>query len=178
MKKGQTAAVILLILVIAIIGFGAYRFLSSTKVPVATIIDGTTTIESGTECRYFNYGPDPKCTPGEKTAVTVEEICKSGYASSVRDVSEETKKQVYAMYGITSHKKGEYEIDHLISLELGGSNSISNLWPEPVSPVPGYKEKDKAENKLHSLVCSNKIPLASAQYMISHNWQSNTGLYQ
>ncbi len=24
-----------------------------------------------------------------------------------------------------------HEVDHLVSLELGGSNDIRNLWPEP-----------------------------------------------
>jgi hypothetical protein len=36
---------------------------------------------------------------------------------------------VYKAYGIISHQPHEYEIDHLISLELGGSNSIRNLPP-------------------------------------------------
>jgi 5-methylcytosine-specific restriction endonuclease McrA len=48
----------------------------------------------------------------------------------VRNVPAEMKRQVYHEYGITSHGSGEYEIDHLIPLELGGSNSIKNLWPE------------------------------------------------
>jgi hypothetical protein len=40
------------------------------------------------------------------------------------------KRKVYAEYGITHHEPSEFEVDHLISLELGGSNSIRNLWPE------------------------------------------------
>lgn len=34
---------------------------------------------------------------------------------------------MYAEYGITHRQRGKYEIDYLISLELGGSNSIKNL---------------------------------------------------
>ena len=52
------------------------------------------------------------------------------YAHSVRNVSAATKRAVYAEYGIASHQPGKYEVDHLISLELGGSNDIRNLWPE------------------------------------------------
>jgi hypothetical protein len=50
-----------------------------------------------------------------------------GYAKSVRHVSGMIKAQVYREYGIASHRSGEYEVDHLISLELGRSNDIRNL---------------------------------------------------
>jgi hypothetical protein len=33
------------------------------------------------------------------------------------------KKQAYAEYGITQYKTGDYEVDHLIPLSLGGSES-------------------------------------------------------
>ncbi len=82
------------------------------------------------------------------------------------------KDQVYAEYGIASHTAGEYEVDHLVSLELGGSNDIANLWPEPASPRPGFHEKDKVENYLHDQVCAGKISLADAQYQIATNWLS------
>ena len=104
--------------------------------------------------------PDVTCTPGIALSVTKAQICVPGYSSSVRDVSTATKKQVYSEYGITSHTNGQYEVDHLISLELGGSNDIKNLWPEAASPTPGFHEKDKS--------------LADAQKVISTNWQSVT----
>ena len=56
-------------------------------------------------------------------------ICVPGYTKTVRDVPQPLKEQVYRSYGVTSRQPGEYEIDHLVSLELGGSNSARNLWP-------------------------------------------------
>src|SRR5690348_4292394 len=74
--------------------------------------------------------PDSACTPGAiLSSGTKDAICKPGYASSVRDVPDSEKNQDYAEYGITSHATGQYEVDHLVSLELGGSNDIANLWP-------------------------------------------------
>jgi 5-methylcytosine-specific restriction endonuclease McrA len=50
-----------------------------------------------------------------------------GYTKKVRNVPVEMKREVYEEYGVTSHDPGDYEVDHLIPLELGGSNSIKNL---------------------------------------------------
>jgi hypothetical protein len=89
---------------------------------------------------------------------------------SVRNVPDSEKNQVYAEYGITSHAPGQYEVDHLVSLELGGSNDIANLWPELASPKPGFNEKDRVENYLHDQICSGAVSLQQAQTEIATNW--------
>lgn len=130
---------------------------------------GVQTKTSG--CQAHNGLPDSACTPGAIFAsATVSQICVSGYSSSVRNVPTSEKDAVYAEYGIQSHFAGQYEVDHLISLELGGSNDISNLWPELASPTPGFHQKDQAENYLHDQVCANKISLHDAQVQIATNW--------
>ncbi len=122
-------------------------------------------------CVSVNALPDSDCTPGDILPnVTVSQICQTGYSSQVRNVPTSEKDQVYAEYGIHSHSAGQYEVDHLVSLELGGSNDISNLWPEPAEPRPGFHEKDKVENYLHDQVCSGAIPLKDAQIQIATNW--------
>jgi len=124
-----------------------------------------------TGCQANGPLQDRACTPGAIFPnVTKDDICKSGYARSVRNVPESEKNQDYAEYGITHHTTGQYEVDHLISLELGGSNDISNLWPEAASPVPGFHEKDQVENYLHDQVCSGAVSLQQAQIEISTNW--------
>ena len=60
------------------------------------------------------------------------------------------------------------ELDHLVSLELGGSNDASNLWPEaPPSPNP----KDEVEGALNSAVCDGQVTLAAAQDAIAADWR-------
>jgi hypothetical protein len=114
---------------------------------------------------------DTDCTPGAIiSTATTDMICQPGYARSVRNVPTSEKDQVFAEYSIASHSPGEYEVDHLVSLELGGSNDIANLWPEAASPKPGFHEKDKVENYLHSQVCSGAISLQQAQIKIATNW--------
>jgi len=124
-----------------------------------------------TNCQVNGPLQDKACTPGDiiKTA-TKAQICTPGYASKTRNVPQSEKNQVYASYGITSHRAGQYEVDHLVSLELGGSNDISNLWPEAASPKPGFHEKDKVENYLHDQVCSGNMGLTQAQIAIATNW--------
>jgi hypothetical protein len=103
--------------------------------------------------------------------VTAQDVCVPGYAKKVRAVPAWLKRQAYAEYGITEYKPGDYEVDHLIPLSLGGSNSIRNLWPQSTqtSPWNSYV-KDALERKLHNLVCAGQLDLKTAQHEIASNW--------
>src|ERR1700692_1010808 len=115
--------------------------------------------------------PDANMTPGDAFDVATQDICAHGYARKVRDVPGEMKREVYREYGIISHGPGDYEIDHLIPLELGESNSIKNLWPESHRTSPWNAQvKDRLEDKLHELVCSGQLDLKTAQQAIASNW--------
>jgi hypothetical protein len=59
------------------------------------------------------------------------------------------------------------ELDHLVPLELGGSNDITNLWPE-AGRVPN--PKDAVENALRAAVCAHKVTLGAAQDAIARDW--------
>jgi len=115
--------------------------------------------------------PDPRRTPGDVLTTDTRKICTPGYTQTVRNVPARLKKQVYQEYGILNPKPGTYEIDHLISLELGGSNSIRNLWPQSYISKPlNARVKDTLENKLNKLVCSGKLPIQTAQKAIAQDW--------
>jgi hypothetical protein len=115
--------------------------------------------------------PDRYRTPGVVLTTNANTICKVGYSKSVRYVSKYTKKLVYLSYGIIESNPQHYEIDHLISLQLGGSNSIKNLWPESyITPVFNAHLKNRLENRLHTLICKGTIPVTEAQIAISNDW--------
>ena len=116
--------------------------------------------------------PDPGITPGAAfPGVTASQVCTPGWAEAHRDVPDEVGHQVFAEYGLSYAVHDSYEVDHLIPLELGGSNSIRNLWPQPQGGSnPGYPSKDRLENRLHELVCSGSLSLAAAQHVIAANW--------
>jgi hypothetical protein len=81
------------------------------------------------------------------------------------------KEAVYAAYGIGEREPGEYEVDHLIPVELGGSNEFPNLWPE-MEPdgSPGWREKDQVEVYLGKAVCARVITLSQARNLVATRW--------
>jgi hypothetical protein len=113
--------------------------------------------------------PRRTLTPGVVLTTNAARVCVSGYSSRVRDVPSTESEAAYARYGV-SHVPYQHEVDHLISLELGGANSIRNLWPEPYAGRWGARTKDVLENKLHELVCSGALNLPRAQRMEATNW--------
>lgn len=122
--------------------------------------------------------PDSNLTPGAILPVTAAQIAVPGYAGSVRNVSQTKKNAVYAKYGITKRARGEYEIDHLISLELGGSNALENIWPQSYLTQPwNAHKKDALENRLHFLVVHGALDLPAAQRAIASNWVAAYRLY-
>jgi hypothetical protein len=121
---------------------------------------------------YSKFLPNKAITPGDPLIGLnpAETICVSGYTKKARAVSESTKRKVFELYN-TTPQQDRYEVDHLISLELGGSNDIRNLWPQSYTTQPwnAYK-KDKLENKLKRMVCSSQIQLNQAQQEIANDW--------
>lgn len=122
--------------------------------------------------------PDPACTPGAlNPAVTQasirDTICRVGWTATIRPPTSVTgplKARIEHAYGLPPGTVGE--LDHLVSLELGGAAADpANLWVEP-GPIPN--RKDAVENTLHAAVCAGRIPLAAAQAAIARDWTTAT----
>ncbi len=155
---------------------------TGTQPPSGTTINVGTTVlltprtrSSGCE---LGANPDRRCSPGAYySKLTKAVICSSGFhTSTIRNVPDSEKHQVEIEYSLAPEGYGStLEIDHIVSLELGGSNDIANLYPEKATlpgGAPGYHVKDKLENRLHDMVCDGEIGLRSAQRQIASNWQT------
>jgi hypothetical protein len=126
------------------------------------------------DCR-LGANPDRRCSPGAYfSGLTKAVICSSSFRTGeVRNVPQSEKYEVEAEYGLAERLYGRtLEIDHIVSLELGGSNDVANLYPEEANADPGYRVKDRLENRLHSLVCSGSMSLHAARVGIASNWQA------
>jgi hypothetical protein len=122
--------------------------------------------------------PDPACTPGVvSTAVSQANldttICRPGYTKTARPPESDTgsfKKKIIVSY----HESGplsDYELDHLVSLELAGSNDAGNLWPQRNDhPAGAINSKDPVENALNKAVCTYQVTLTAAQTAIAGDW--------
>lgn len=100
-------------------------------------------------------------------------ICAADWTKTIRPPANYTNKlklvQMKAL-GLTG-APGDYEEDHLISLEIGGDpRNPKNLWPQPYAGQYGARVKDQVEDALHRMVCGNKITLADAQSCIATDW--------
>jgi len=128
--------------------------------------------------------PDPACTPGAvNPTVTIDvlrdpnfrTICVRGHASSAAE-----KNQTYQRYAIehpdqNTGQTQTCELDHLISLELGGADTVDNIWPQcgPSGAILSeryFKRKDAVENFLAKQVREGKLSLADAQKGIAMDW--------
>ena len=189
MNSERNLFFLIFLFVIAIGGFFYFSAQKPTSQPVSIVPTAVPTAVLGASANSAKchatqvessdpqaFLPDPTCTPGEiDTSVTQDNlfttICHAGYTQTVRPPVSYTntlKKQQISNYGYLDTSMKDYEEDHFISLELGGSpKDPKNLWPEP---HPSYNEKDKVENYLHSQICSGNLSLAQAQTEITKDW--------
>ena len=130
-------------------------------------------------CKIQEEGlPDPNCTPGAASPHVTQNnihstICVPGYTKAIEPPVSYTgplKTKLMQSYGL-SDSRTNYELDHLIPVEIGGDgSSVQNLWPEPFHIQYNAHVKDAFENYLHNQVCSGSMRLSDAQNQIATNW--------
>ena len=116
-----------------------------------------------------HYKPNPRLTPGDALKVTADDLCKPGHAEIKGNISVRVKGQVFDRYGIGGDLIG-YSVDHLIPSGLGGSNSLKNLWPQPLAGEWTHQMKNRLERRLRKLVCGGALDLKTAQQEIATDW--------
>jgi hypothetical protein len=115
--------------------------------------------------------PDANLTPGATRPISKTEVCEAGEPGTFREVPVALQNAVFREYGIAHPQVRAYEVDYLITPELGGASDIRNLWPEPYyTTVWNAHVKDALERRLREMVCHGDLDLEAAQHDLSADW--------
>jgi hypothetical protein len=114
--------------------------------------------------------PVASLTPGVTWNVSASEICDAGVREQ-REIPLAVREQVVRAYGMQGLAESQYELDYLITPELGGAPDARNLWPQRyASRVWNAHVKDQLERLLPRLVCDGQLPLEVAQRDLARDW--------
>lgn len=120
-----------------------------------------------------NILPQPKLTPGAARAANRSAVCATALRVAKPPIPETAANEVFQRYGLSDASPGLYEVDHLIPVELGGTDAPGNLWPQPYrSGKWNSRVKNALEERLRTLVCDGALDLRTAQKEISADWVS------
>lgn len=177
-KKGIATIyiVIFIILLLAFVGYAMWDNFHRNQAGLSSLIKSNSKVKTTATpspkaiTTVATTYPNKNLTPGSYLTMDPTFLCVPGTPDKLNRLTVDMKKEVFRIYGLAYPPKKLYQVDHFIPLQLGGSNDYDNLWPQPASPVPGYKEKDKVENYLYNQVCNNTINLTTAQDMIKSDW--------
>jgi len=113
--------------------------------------------------------PVVSITPGATWDVSAEELCSG--TTHTRPISAAMRAEVLNAYGVEGVPSDQYELDYLITPELGGATDARNLWPQRyTSSIWNARVKDELERLLPRLVCGRKLDLATAQRDMAVDW--------
>lgn len=115
--------------------------------------------------------PVARLTPRATRPVTLSELCGSTRHGVAATIPTSVHQEVFQSYGADYRRAAEYELDHLVTPELGGASDARNLWPQPYSRTPwNAYVKDELERLFHRLACDGEIDLATAQRQMATDW--------
>ena len=157
---------------------------TTTDAPALAVFTYTTPARvTGTQqmscfARAHGMLPDPACTPGSVGETRAAAVCNAGFEHQHRPSGTLTpKRTAMKAYHLTDADLPHTEYDHLVPLSLGGSNDVTNLWPE-VSDLPGqgfHNSKDGVELRVWRWVCTapedqRQARLSAAQWQMANSW--------
>jgi hypothetical protein len=156
--------------------------------PEASISLGTTSYQSLDTCRLRYVDefplPDPNCTPGAvNPTISINTLRDPFFRTRCLRNQASTHKEKFIAYTryAQSHPEHNFgptqtcELDHLVPLELGGADTLDNIYPQcgPLgAPLEArfFKRKDTVENYLAWAVKTGRMNLIDAQKGIASNW--------
>jgi anti-sigma factor RsiW len=113
--------------------------------------------------------PMASITPGATWEVSAEDLCAG--TRHTRAITPAMRAQVLSAYRMERVPADQYELDYLITPELGGATDARNLWPQGYSSsVWNARVKDELESLLPRLVCRGAIDLENAQREMAVDW--------
>ena len=113
-------------------------------------------------------GPELTSTPGSLCEIGVKRYPEN-IIYCERDVDTQLKKEIIRKYDqefgyhIQTMPRDQFKIDHFIPLSIGGSNSITNLWPQHHSV---YEITDPVEHLLGQKIAEAKVKQVEAIKLI------------
>lgn len=116
--------------------------------------------------------PDPALTPGMVLAMDAQRLCARPTGERLpHSIGPALARAVFQKYRIGRPTSGAYEVDYLITPDLGGAHDVRNLWPQPYdNGVWNARVKDALEDRLRELVCAGKLDLQTAQRELATDW--------
>ncbi|MEY2585192.1 MAG: hypothetical protein QOD80_1218 [Verrucomicrobiota bacterium] len=105
--------------------------------------------------------PNPKLTPGR---VANRDKDRAGVTLAM-------EQKVFARYRLPWANRPAFKIDHLIPVELGGADTIDNLWPQSLRARPyGAERKELLAEVFRLKIARGQMTLAQAQEQIGKDW--------
>jgi hypothetical protein len=105
--------------------------------------------------------PNPKLTPGR---IAERDKDRGGVTLAM-------EKKVFSRYRLPWPRRAEFKIDHLIPVELGGADTIDNLWPQSLRTKPyGADRKELLTEVLLERIRAGRMTIAQAQEQLRKDW--------
>jgi hypothetical protein len=120
--------------------------------------------------------PSNACTPGAFVRKTKADVCDGQTVRPSLPAAE--RRAILSNYGVPTFNGTTGEIDHRVSLALGGTTDRRNLWPQV--EVNGFNPKDRLEAVILRRVCKglpHPMRVTTAVRVFLADWRAGYSYY-